>query len=156
MNNYNCISKCDEIINTDNRENGTSDLGELRDLMIWICQKLYAKQIFINHKYGKQFKGEGSSISENTSTGEKVIWLNLSDASGRDLLWILIHEYDHALLGMAPKGKIKTRGWELKVWDKGWESVIIEFPILERYGGEFIKRRNMDAVTYPDWNCVDE
>lgn len=149
MNNYDCISKCDEIINTDKRENGTGDLVELRDVMIWICQKLYAKRISINHKHGNRFKGKASSISENTNTGEKEIWLNLSNASGRDLLWILIHEYGHALLETAPKGKIRTRGWELKAWDKGWDSVIIEFPDLERYGGEFTKRRNMDAATYP-------
>lgn len=156
MNNYDCISKCDEIINTDKRENETGDLRELRDVMIWICQKLYAKRISINHKYGNQFKGEASSISENTNTGEKEIWLNLSKASGRDLLWILIHEYGHALLGTAPKGKIKTRGWELKAGDKGWDSVIIEFPDLERYREEFIKRRNKDAATYPDCNRQDE
>jgi len=156
MNNYNCISKCDEIINTDKRENGTGDLGDLRDEMVWICQELYAKKTFINHKYGKQFKGEGSSISENTNTGEKEICLNLSDASGRDLLWILVHEYGHNLLGTAPESKIKTRGWELKAWDKGWDSVIFEFPDLERYREEFIKRRNMDAATYPDRNCQDE
>ncbi len=156
MNNYNCISKCDEIINTDKRENGTADLGELRDEMIWISNELYAKKILINHKYGKQFKGETSSISENTDTGEKEICLNLSSASGRDLLWILVHEYGHALLGTAPKGKIKTRGWELKTWDRGWDSVIIEFPDLKRYREEFIKRRNKDAATYPECNCQDK
>lgn len=156
MNNYDCISKCDEIINTDKRENGTSDLGELRDVMIWICQNLCAKKISINHKYGKQFQGEGSCISENTSTGEKVICLNLSDASGRDLLWILIHEYGHALLGTAPKGKIRTRGWELKTGDKGWDSITAEFPDLKRYREEFIRRRNMDAATYPDRTRQDE
>lgn len=64
MNNYNCILKCDEIINTDKRENGTGDLGDLRDEMIWICHELYAKKILINHKYGEQFRGEASSISE--------------------------------------------------------------------------------------------
>jgi len=156
MNNYNCILKCDEIINTDERENGTGDLGDLRVEMIWICHELYAKKILTNHKYGQQFRGEPSSISENTDTGEKEICLNLSSASGRDLLWILVHEYGHALLGTAPEGKIKTRGWELKAWDKGWDSVIIEFPNLEKYREEFIKRRNMDAATYPDRNCQDE
>jgi len=82
--------------------------------------------------------------------GAKEVWLNLTTTSGIDLLWVLIHEYGHVLVGTASPEIIRTKRWERPAWSAGWDSVIGQFPVLLKYRDKFIEKRDRDVSTYPD------
>lgn len=145
-----CISKCDEIIGMDKKINNTDALGDFRNVMLWICQHLRDQGIPLHYKYGSQFKTESSCVSLNTENGAKEVRLNLTTTSGMDLLWVLIHEYGHVLIGTASPKMIRTKGWEQSAWLVGWDSVIGQFPDLSRYQVQFIEKMDKAISTYPD------
>jgi hypothetical protein len=143
-----CISKCDEIIGMDQKINHVDGLAEFRNVMLWICQNLRDQGVPLNYKYGSQFNTESSCVSLNTKDGAKEVWLNLTTTSGIDLLWVLIHEYGHVLVGTASPEMIRTKGWERSAWS--WDAVISQFPDLLRHRTRFMEKSDKAISTYPD------
>jgi hypothetical protein len=67
---------------------------------------------------------------------------------GLDLIWDVLHELGHAILGRPENSDLESPDYQCQAWEKGWEFIISQCPELSIQRPSFEARRNKCLETY--------
>ncbi len=67
---------------------------------------------------------------------------------GLDLIWDLLHELGHAILGKPKNCDLESPDCQCQAWEKGWEFIIGQCPELSTQRPAFEARHNKCIETY--------
>lgn len=104
-----------EILNN-NKENEI--LSDFKDLIRWLWNESHRRGYPVSYGTGES---SSKSITSHYEEGGGSIRIAYGTV-GLNLLWDLIHEFGHVLLGKPMAEHKGEYYWERKAWDKGWEA----------------------------------
>lgn len=113
----------------------------------WLISKIYRRKFFIRLCDCK------INAASSVIHSEYLLRWCLFGAVGYDLIFDLIHEYGHILLGKPEKYCEKKYCWELAAWQAGWNDICDNFPEFKENEYSFNKRRYCCLYSYKEYIC---
>lgn len=142
--------KREEILKYEMDVHGTVDLKEHMMIIHWLICQIEQQGYRWLMRTDDEHKSDSSNINASSVTHDpKVLkWhFRAHDAKGIDLLFDLIHEYGHILLG-PPNGCEKKYCWEYAAWGAGWRAVAFRFEKLLALEGKYEARKTSCLKSY--------
>jgi hypothetical protein len=139
-----CEVKCKEIIRDENTIHKTNELAAHIDIIQWIINEVILHgYLFITRTDDNDF------VSSVNHDDKDLKWhLKGKDAKGIVLLFDLIHEYGHVIIGKPEKICEKNYCWEYAAWESGWRNVSARFGKMFIYREQFELRKRICLESY--------
>lgn len=148
-NDKSCLDLVREAVNTARSIHNDDPLGPHQACIHSLCERIQQAGFTLS------IRSDTDPLEFQSSTDfyfHLVKW-HLRAASGLNLMWDLVHELGHVILGQSSSHDLRSPVREREAWEEGWTFLISQCQELSTHRESFEARRNLCVATYEhEWS----